>query len=321
MQIQIAKKTDIQDIINFIKLKYKKKNHILTKNKKIFNFYFTKNEKVNFVIYKYKSIIKGILGYIKNDHWGTNCGKKDIWLGWWHVEKNVNGLLLIKYLIDFFKPNLLVSYGVQNKKLRDYLFQNFSLDQYIINNIFFKINRLNKKILLESTVSKKELELIVSKKILNISAIKNNYAPKKNYSYFKNKYQKNNLYNYFFMHFKICSIIKTVFICKIISNIKHKILFIKVLDIYGKIPSFNFKKLIIEYLRQNNIQHLDLQCHGIDKNNIFNFGFKKNNIKIQNYFEPYKKIHSPHVVSIIVNKYKKNLSFFAGDGDNERPRI
>jgi len=321
MQIQIAKKTDIQDIINFIKLKYKKKNHILTKNKKIFNFYFTKNEKVNFVIYKYKSIIKGILGFIKNDHWGANCGKKDIWLGWWHVEKNVNGLLLIKYLIDFFKPNLLVSYGVQNKKLRDYLFQNFSLDQYIINNIFFKINRLNKKILIESTVSKKELELIVSKKILNISAIKNNYAPKKNYSYFKNKYQKNNLYNYFFMHFKICSIIKTVFICKIISNIKHKILFIKVLDIYGKMPSFNFKKLIIEYLRQNNIQHLDLQCHGIDKNNIFNFGFKKNNIKIQNYFEPYKKIHSPHVVSIIVNKYKKNLSFFAGDGDNERPRI
>ena len=50
MQIQIAKKTDIQDIINFIKFKYKKKNHILTKKKKIFNFYFTKNKKVNFVI-------------------------------------------------------------------------------------------------------------------------------------------------------------------------------------------------------------------------------------------------------------------------------
>lgn len=321
MQIQIAKKTDIQNIINFIKFKYKKKNHILTKKKKIFGFYFTKNKNVNFVICKYKSTIYGILGYIKNDHWGVGCGKKDIWLGWWQVKKKVNGLLLIKYLIDFFKPNLLASYGVQNKKLRDYLFQNFSLDQYIINNNFFKINRLNKKIPLESIVYKKKLELIVSKKILNVSTIRNNYSPKKNYSYFKNKYEKNNLYNYFFLHFKIGSKIKTVFTCKIISNIKHKIFFIKVLDIFGKIPSVNFKKLIIKYLRQKNIQHLDLQCHGIDKNIIFNFGFKKNNIKIQNYFEPYKKIHSPHVVSLIINKYKKNLSFFAGDGDNERPRI
>jgi hypothetical protein len=321
MQIQIAKKTDYQDIINFIKLKYKKKNHILTRNKQIFNFFFTKNKKVNFVICKYKSNVCGILGYLKNDHWGVNCGKKDIWLGWWQVKKKVNGLLLIKYLIDFFKPNLLASYGVQNKKLRDCLFQNFPLDQYIINNNFFKINRLNIKNPSESIVSKKKLELIVSKKILNVSSIKNNYVPNKNYIYFKNKYEKNNLYNYFFMHFKIGSKIKTVFTCKIISNIKHKILFIKVLDIFGKIPSVNFKKLIIEYLRQNNIQHLDLQCHGIDKNNIFNFGFKKNNIKIKNYFEPFKKIHSPHVVSLIINKYKKNLSFFAGDGDNERPRI
>lgn len=123
------------------------------------------------------------------------------------------------------------------------------------------------------------------------------------------------------MHIKINTKIKTIFTCKIISNTKHKILFIKILDIFGKIPSTNFKKLIVKYLKINNFQHLDLQCHGIDKYNIFNFGFKKNNIKIQNYFEPYNKIHSPHVVSIIVNNYKKNLTFFAGDGDNERPRV
>ena len=320
MQIQIAKKSDIQDIINFIKFKYKK-NHILTKNIKIFNFFFSKKKNVNFAICKYKSKIKGIIGYIKNDHWGENCGKKDIWLGWWQVEKDINGLLLIKYIIDFLKPNLLVSYGVQNKKLRNKLFKNFPLDQYIIKNNFFKTNQLNKKITLENIISEKKLKLIISKKIIDVSAIKNKYNPKKNYNYFKNKYEKNNFYDYFFMHIKINTKIKTIFTCKIISNTKHKILFIKILDIFGKIPSTNFKKLIVKYLKINNFQHLDLQCHGIDKYNIFNFGFKKNNIKIQNYFEPYNKIHSPHVVSIIVNNYKKNLTFFAGDGDNERPRV
>jgi hypothetical protein len=119
MQIQIAKKTDYHDVINFIKLKYKKKNHILTRNKQIFDFFFTKNKKVNFVICKFNSNICGILGYLKNDHWGANCGKKDIWLGWWQVKKKVNGLLLIKYLIDFFKPNsYFLSFFVPKYKLR-----------------------------------------------------------------------------------------------------------------------------------------------------------------------------------------------------------
>jgi hypothetical protein len=320
MEIRIAKKKDLKDIINFIKLEYNK-NHILTKNNKIFKFFFTKNKKVNFIICKYKSHIKGILGYIKNDHWGKNCGKRDIWLGWWQVEKDINGLLLIKYLIDFFKPNLLAAYSVQNIKLRDYYFQNFVLDQYIIKNIFFKKNILNKKTLIERKISKKNLQLIVSKKILDASTIKSSYTPKKNYTYFNNKYKNNIFYKYFFMHFKVDSKIRTVFTCKIISNEKNKILFIKVLDVFGNIPQINFKNLIIAYLKKNNFQHLDFQCHGFDKKNLFNFGFKINNTKIQNYFEPYVKMHSPHTISIIINKYEKSLNFFSGDGDNERPRI
>jgi len=43
--------------------------------------------------------------------------------------------------------------------------------------------------------------------------------------------------------------------------------------------------------------------------------------EIHNFYEPYYKIHSPHVVSIIKNIYKKKLHFYAGDGDNERPRV
>jgi hypothetical protein len=321
MQIRKAKKSDIKDIIEFIKLKYTKKKHILVIKRKIFFFFFVKKKDVNFIICRQKNKIIGILGYIKNSHWAKNSGKRDIWLGWWQVENQLNGLLLIKYLIKQCRPNLLVSYGVQNQKLRDCLFQNFILDQYIINNDLFKIKEFNNKIKLESFIQIKNLQLIISKKILNFLDIQNNLLPKKEYNYYKNKYEKNKFYKYFFMHFKIKSKVKAIFTCKIISNIKHKIIFIKVLEIYGKLPSVNFKNLVTKYLIQENIQHLDLQCHGINKKKIFNFGFKKNNNKIQNFFEPYNKKYSPHVVSLIYNKYKNNLIFFSGDGDNERPRV
>jgi hypothetical protein len=321
MQIRKAKKSDIKDIITFIKLKYLKRNHILVRKKKIFYFFFTKGKKVNFILCKKKSKIIGILGYIKNSHWGVNSGKKDIWLGWWQVENRLNGLLLIKYLIKYFQPNILVAYGVQNKKLRDRLFQNFNLKQYIISNKLFKTNKFNTKVRLKCLISSKNLQLIISKKILNFSDIQNKHFPKKNYNYYKNKYENNKFYKYFFMHFKFKSKIKAIFTCKIISNIKHKIIFIKVLEIYGKLPSVNFKNLIIEYLKQENIQHVDLQCHGISTKEILRFGYKKNNKIIQNFFEPYNRKYSPHTVSLICNRYKKNLIFFSGDGDNERPRV
>ena len=82
----------------------------------------------------------------------------------------------------------------------------------------------------------------------------------------------------------------------------------------------NFKMPLIEELTQQNFDIEIIYLRLGPPVNIKNKNLTKD-IQIYNFYEPYKKFHSPHVVSIIKNIYKKKLYFYAGDGDNERPRI
>ena len=322
MKIRLAKKSDLKDIINFIKKNYYKKNHILVTNKKIFNFFFLSSKNVNFIICIDNSKILGILGFIKNSHWSLNFGKNIVWLGWWQVLKGFNGLILIKNLIKFLNPKLLVSFGVQNKKVRNLLFRNIDLNQFVIRNNFYKKIFFKKEISFKRKITFENQEILIFKNKIEHFKLSKHYFPKKNYSYFKNKYLNNKFYDYFYLHFKNNHKLKTIFVCKSIYNTENKIFFIKILDIIGKLPNISFKKVILKLLKVHNVHYLDLQCSGIDEGAIINFGFTKNRNKIYNFYEPYKKIHSPHTLSFILNKYKrKKLIFFAGDGDNERPRI
>ena len=102
---------------------------------------------------------------------------------------------------------------------------------------------------------------------------------------------------------------------------KKKIRFIKILDVIGVIKEIEYGNLLRKFLNLNNLKYIDLQCLNLNEKTLIKFGFKKNKNEIYNFYEPYKKFHSPHVVSIIKNIYKKKLYFYAGDGDNERPRI
>ena len=60
MSVSVKLKDKIQD---FIKKEFKK-NHILTRNNKVFNFYYKSNNKLNFILDKKKNIIKSLIGFI-----------------------------------------------------------------------------------------------------------------------------------------------------------------------------------------------------------------------------------------------------------------
>lgn len=320
MKIRIGQKKDKKKIIDFIKKRYFRKNHILTKKNGIFDFFFLKKDKLNFVIAESNKKILGILGFIPNSHWSSKSDLNDLWIGWWQCEKRFNGLMLINFLLYKYKPKLLATYGVQNKTLRDKLFSNKELTQYLMINKDYQFRNSNLKHTKIGSSNKFELH---SLKRLNKNIHKSLFSsnPYKDLKFFRNKYEKNKFYDYFFIHFKTDNKINLILICRLIQNEKKKIRFIKILDVIGMIKEIEYSNLLRKFLILNNVKYIDLQCLNLNEKNLIKFGFKKNKNEIYNFYEPYKKIHSPHVVSIIKNIYKKKLYFYAGDGDNERPRI
>ena len=73
-------RSDILKLQQFIKNYYKKKNHILSRSKKVFNFYFNfyEKKKINFISQKKNKKIISIFGFVPNSNWDYRL-KKDVY--------------------------------------------------------------------------------------------------------------------------------------------------------------------------------------------------------------------------------------------------
>ena len=214
----IKNKANIKSLQKFIGKNFKK-NHILSKNQRIFNWlYYNKNEKkYNFILEQKNKNIISFLGIIKNSKFSKNLKKNEsIWFATWAAKKNQlgAGLKLINYAVKNYKYHNIGTIGCQEnvKKIYKYLgFNTGHLTQYYIPNLKiqnYKIIKINKR---DKKKNKNKLNKFISLKIvkrLNFKKFGNN---KKRYiklflkdeNYFKNKYIKNPFYNYIIYEFKI----------------------------------------------------------------------------------------------------------------------
>ena len=112
------------------------------------------------------------------------------------------------------------------------------------------------------------------------------------------------------------------FICRKIHK-KLDVYIIRVIDFYGSIQKRIFSKKFIRIPKINNIEYLDMLCYGFKKNVLEDIGLlkKNNNQKIPDHFEPFTGKNAQLSFSILINKYKRNILLFKGDGDQDRPNI
>jgi len=76
--LYIPDKKDIHSIMSFIQ-KFWKKNHILSKDLKVFKYFYSEKKKINFIVAKYESKIIGVMGFIPNSRYSEkNVNKFDI---------------------------------------------------------------------------------------------------------------------------------------------------------------------------------------------------------------------------------------------------
>ncbi len=337
IKIEFCKKNNLKEVQRFIHLKWQK-NHILSKNKKLFNWFYGNKKNYNFIIAKKNGRIIGLLGYIKNFHFSKKNNCRDIiWLALWKVDEKEAppglGLALLKKLRDENPKTDIAVIGINSLHPPLYRRLNFEVNHM---DHFFMINPYLKKfkvIKFKNKINDKKnfkIKKNITFEIINDKFLKNtkfkykskNFTLYKNLNFFINKYIKNPFYKYILFNLKIEKK-NAIIVLRTIKIKSSKI--IRVIDFEGDetiIPYLKnfFKNIIIK----EKAEYLDFLQYGIDKRFFFKAGFKlldnSKNTVIPNYFEPLVKNNKAVYFAYSINKNHK-LKIFKGDGDQDRPNL
>lgn len=324
-------KNKISSFQSLVKNNWPRKNHVFSKNKKLIDFYynFKNNKKTNLIgLYTKKKLVSAI-GLIPYKNWDTKLNK-DYFIAFLLKTSSADGstFIFLKYIYEKIRPKLLVVNGI-NLNTSGKIFERLGKIKlfshyYILNpNIKPKVsNNLNFSKKKKDSNNALQLKIKISDEILIMP--KSNYYPIKSKNYFKKKYLENPYYDYFVMNFYKKNKLIFFFICRKIYVKKLDAYIIRVIDFYGSIPKRgSLVKNLSEYLKINNIEYLDMLCNGFKKNVLEDIGLlkKNNNQKIPNHFEPFTGKNAQLSFSILINKYKRNILLFKGDGDQDRPNI
>lgn len=326
MKVRLLKKNELIKFQNLVKKNYKK-NHILSKSKKLINFYYNYRglQKLNLIgMFNKRSQLLSVIGLISYKNWDKNL-LNDYFIAFWVKKKKLeNSLFLIKYIFLKIQPKFLATTGI-NKKTSGKIFEYFSKIK-LFNNFFIKNNSQPNKIGKNlnnkkyNDLRKIKLNLICNIKINQLPNY--NYYPKKSLAYFNNKYIKNPFYKYFVLNFFYKKELKFFFICREIKIKKLNSKIIRIIDFYGNIDNkFSIYSPVMKFLKKNKYEYIDFLSIGLD-NKLINLGFTKKSKKmfIPEYFEPFERVNSKNFC-ILKNDYKANVILVKGDGDGDRPNL
>lgn len=331
-EIRIANKDDIKEIMNFINM-YWKENHIMAKDKVLFEYEYVNKEKVNFIlaIEKSTSLMEGIFGFLNCSN-TEDSSKKDIWGSLWKVKENnmpFLGIELAKRAYELTKCRMHIGNGANKNTtipLRRMFFKDKvgKMKQYYILNP--KVNRFNIAIINEK---KENLNILKDEKIktkefnnmkeiteiFNIESIES--LPYKDNWYFEKRY-----FNHPYYRYKVYGIgkeeIDALIVVREIEKNKSKIL--RIVDYIGNRESFaNTNSLFLKLFNEKDYEYIDFYLYGFEEKYLFNAGFNyrdENDINIiPNYFEPFVRENA----DIWIHYKYEGTTFFKADGDQDRP--
>ena len=333
-------------IIKFINQNWKK-NHILTKNKKLLDWQYRNINGYNFVLASDQNFefINGILGFIEPKRYSKKYTSGLYWLALWAVKKSSRpglGVGLIKYLIKRFNVKIISTVGLSSDAIQIYKALKYNVGKmdhfFILNDCLdkFSILKINKKFKkIKNIPNKKTIDLIEIQKNeikdnrKKLNACRTNIFPVKDFEYINKKYLKHPFYSYrLFVTYEIDKPAKptSIIIMRVINVKKSSIL--RIIDFLGdKKVLLKLEKEFKKVLYREGHEYIDLLVHGMDKNKMQTSGYRivnNNNFIVPNLFEPFKKINiNVHFAYKFFDKNIKNRKFFIfkGDGDKERPNL
>ena len=329
IKFEICKKKEIKKLKKFIHHEWKK-DHILSKNNNVIEWFYGNKKLINFVLAKYQKKIIGILGFIPNFQFDYKLKKNPIiWLALWKVKKDTSyngvGLGLLNFLQKKFKGYAIACNGINNEVEKIYKLLNYK--SFYLNHYYLINPSLAQKIIKKKIKIKKYNEIKSTYKLENLKkreiekfkySIK--HQNKKSSKYFINRYLKCPFFKYFIFGIFKKNKLKGIFSTKIQNYKSSKIL--RIIDYYGDTNCLRHLKVPIQKkMIELDIEYTDFYNFGINEILIKKSGFIRNNfnkkIVIPNYFYPFKN-KNIKIRSVYKNKSQR-LFFYKGDGDQDMP--
>lgn len=327
--IELAKISDTDDILNFVKKNWNK-NHIFIKKPKLMTWQHSVKKKgyLNFVIAKdKKKTIVGLQGIISKNLSLSNFGNDNLWLALWKIDKNkaerkALGMELLDFINEKFKPKSMCSVGI-NKKV-EVLFKLMGFKTGLMQQFYLKSNlksRFSKYMNQDLNILKKED--IINIKKLNINSLNNFdfFDKDKSLKYFKHRFQNHPFYKYFILEVKnFTKKEKLKIIVREIKFSNEKIW--RIVDISNSNINNLYNPIFFsKYLLNNKVTYIDFLINEECKEIPLKLGFtlREENTFLPHHFEPYEnKIINVNYCYKVFDK-RKLYSIFKSDGDFDRP--
>ena len=326
------------DFVQFQKYIHKhwKKNHIFSKEKKIFNFQYKDGRSYNFFLALVKKRLIGMQGFIDYKIYDKNLKQNQIFLAFWSVIDNSNigiGLKLHKEIINFSKPLFIGVVEVSNATHKAHKWLGFKVKKMHHHALFskqilnFKIAKVDKKKLNFKKLKRKTSFIRLDKK--NIfqfveDSFYNIQIPTKSSEFLIKRYLKHPVYDY--------RIYGTLYREKIIAIFVIRPVFLdnscvlRLVDFIGDNNNFDsIENLGNVLLDEFKAEYLDIYSYGIPKKIFKKTNFidcqNKLNFIVPNRFEPFLKKNFDIYCAYKTNLKKNNIKIFKADGDGDRPSI
>ncbi len=312
--MQLTKINKIKELQDFINQNWKE-NHILSKNIKVFKFYYKKNSKfLNIYTTSYKKEVTSFLGFIPTSKFKNNSTHhKDIcYLALWFKSDKANSLDVIKsfnYLINQKKWDAICVIGINQSVIKIYKKFDFKFSKMYH---FYSIVK-------KKSSYKKEIINITKKVKFSI----NDIFSKKDQDYINNKYILNPFY-----HYKVFKLINkneiSILVARIVFFKELGFNIFRVIDLIGNYNSLIiFKNEINSLALKYNCKFFDFLIGGNISLRKFNKFYKKSNKKnfLPIYSEPIVNRYTEILLAYKLHKKNQMIVMYKGDGDQDRPNI
>lgn len=333
---RIATVNDIDMIMQFIDM-YWKKDHIMAKDRRLFEYQHLYGKKVTFILAfsKETSELEAILGYIPTSN---NKQKNDVWTAIWKVRDDHDnvpmlGLELIKRLEKLENCRNIIIVGANPEtavpvmkiimkyytgRMKHY----YRLGNY--NEFKIAVNVENEKQLTDIYSTNISWKRIDEKEFTDVYEIlelngANQEIPYKDKEYYIKRYYKHPYYKY--QIYKLVNAKYTsLVILKEVEIQERKIA--RIIDYVGNQICFSKAGYFFTELINNNAyEYIDFYCLNFNDQFITDAGFVERNesdsIIIPNYMEPFVQQN----VEIYTCYKNENCIIFKGDADQDRPNI
>lgn len=333
--IRIANYNDIESIMNFIDL-YWRKDHILANDRAYFEYEFLYENQVNFVIAidKNKNEIEGLLGFIYTSNPKTTI-QVDIWGSVWKVKDGnmpFLGVEIAKRMEEMLNCRVEIGLGV-NPKTAAPLRKRFFKDTIKKMNHYYKLNPIIQDFKIAKIAERNDSKYNVDKaitsiKIENMEMLESLFSedvlkssiPYKDFWYINKRFFKHPYYRYHVYALKYINkdVYEALIIMRECEITNNKV--IRIVDYYGNKELFQYSHLFFgKILVENNYEYIDFYVLGFKEEYIIGAGFngREDNNIIPNYFEPFVKTN----VDIWVNypQWCTNVQIYKADADQDRP--